>query len=111
MPTRWSHDAEPAVGGFLRGVLYLGVGERSVLDDATAMPYLDPNDDSLDPRARVYALQDELYELVLTRVARPFGRGRVRRLHRDAQHAAALAELLADTALLLATGNDPSERE
>jgi hypothetical protein len=82
-----------------------------VLDDAMAMPHLDPPDDSLDPRARVHALQDELYDVVLTRVARPFAGDRVTRLHRDAQHAAALAELLADTALLLPVGNDPSELE
>ena len=33
-----------------------------MLDDAVAMPHLDPPDDSLDPRARVHALQDELYD-------------------------------------------------
>jgi hypothetical protein len=52
--------------------------------------------------------QDELYDLVLTSVARPFAGDRVGRLHRDAQHAAAVAELLADTALLLPIGTDPS---
>jgi hypothetical protein len=76
-----------------------------------AIPHLDPPDDDLDPRRRVHALQDELYDLVLTSVPRPFVRDRACRLHRDAQHAAAVAELLADTALPLATGSDPSESE
>lgn len=55
--------------------------------------------DDLDPHARVVALQDVLYDLALTSVARRCAEDHVPRLRRDGQHAAALAEQLADAAL------------
>ena len=64
------------------------------------------------PHARLVALQDALYDLVLTSVARPCATDQLPRLRRDAQQAAALAEQLADTALQLsATGDRPLDPE
>jgi hypothetical protein len=57
-----------------------------------------------DPAERLAALQDELYDLVVTRATQTHTGG-LRRLRRDAQHAAALAEDLADAALRTADRN------
>jgi hypothetical protein len=68
--------------------------------------------DDLEPHERAVALQDALYDLVLTSVTRPCAEDQLPRLRRDAQHAAALAEQLADTALQLsATGDPPLDPE
>jgi hypothetical protein len=63
--------------------------------------------DDGDPRERTAALQDALYDLVLTRVTRPVATGGgLRRLRRDAHEAAALAQHLADTTLDLGVDDD-----
>jgi hypothetical protein len=54
-----------------------------------------------DPAEQLAALQDELYDLVVTRVTQTHAGG-LRRLRRDAQQAAALAEDLAEAALRVA---------
>jgi hypothetical protein len=54
-----------------------------------------------DPAEHLAALQDELYDLVVTRVTQTHASG-LRRLLRDAQQAAALAEDLAEAALRVA---------
>jgi hypothetical protein len=61
---------------------------------------------SSDHRERLAELQDQLYDLVVTRVTQPHV-GAVERLRRDAQHAAALAEDLADVALRIINGDAP----
>jgi hypothetical protein len=62
--------------------------------------------DDGDPRERAAALQDALYDVVLTRVSRPFAAGGLHRLRRDAHEAAALAQSLADTTLDLRVDDD-----
>jgi hypothetical protein len=52
-----------------------------------------------DPVEELTELQDRLYDLVVTRVTQTHGLDALRRLRRDAQEAAALAEDLADAAL------------
>ena len=54
-----------------------------------------------DPAEHLAALQDELYDLVVTRVTQTHAGG-LPRLRRDAHQAAALAEHLADAALQVA---------
>jgi hypothetical protein len=54
---------------------------------------------SSDPVEELAELQDRLYDLVVTRVTQTHRRDALRRLRRDAQEAAALAEDLADAAL------------
>jgi hypothetical protein len=60
-----------------------------------------------DPRERLAELQDELYDLVVTRVTQTHVGG-AHRLRQDAQHAAALAEDLADVALRIVNGDSSS---
>jgi hypothetical protein len=57
-----------------------------------------------DPAEQLASLQDQLYDLVVTRVTQAPAGG-LRRLRRDAQEAAALAEDLADAALRVADGD------
>jgi hypothetical protein len=52
-----------------------------------------------DPAEELAELQDRLYDLVVTRVTQTHRLDALRRLRRDAQEAAALAEDLADAAL------------
>jgi hypothetical protein len=52
-----------------------------------------------DPAEELAALQDSLYDLIVTRIAQSRAREELRRLRRDAHEAAALAEQLADLAL------------
>jgi hypothetical protein len=54
---------------------------------------------SSDPVEELAELQGRLYDLVVTRVTQTHRRDALRRLRRDAQEAAALAEDLADAAL------------
>ena len=56
---------------------------------------------------RLATLQDELYDLVVTRVTQSHAGG-MERLRRDAQEAAALAEDLADAALQIDQGDKRS---
>jgi hypothetical protein len=57
-----------------------------------------------DPANELAALQDRLYDLIVTRVAQT-GPHELRRLLRDAHEAAALAEELADLALRIDKDN------
>jgi hypothetical protein len=52
-----------------------------------------------DPAEELAALQDCLYDLIVTRIAQARSHGELRRLRRDAHEAAALAEELADLVL------------
>ena len=52
-----------------------------------------------DPAEELAALQDSLYDLIVTRIAQSRPHDELRRLRRDAHEAAALAEELADLVL------------
>ena len=58
-----------------------------------------------DPAEEIAALQDVLYDLIVTRIAQSRPHEELRRLRRDAHEAAALAEELAD--LVLRIDEDP----
>ena len=60
-----------------------------------------------DPADELAALQDSLYDLVVTRIAQTSPRDELRRLRRDAHEAAALAEELADLVLRIDDDDPP----
>jgi hypothetical protein len=77
---------------------------QGVLAEASWYCMSDEPTDS-DPAEELAALQDSLYDLVVTRIAQSRPHDERHRLHRDAHEAAALAEELAD--LVLRIDDDP----
>lgn len=62
-----------------------------------------------DPSEELAELQDLLYDLVVARVGQPRATDALPGLRRDAHHAAAIAEELADTALRLSAADAPPQ--